>query len=107
MDWSQLSTMIWLRWHLTRNQWSRRGQLNAALTIIAVASGIAIGAAGGVGGVLVGVFALAKAEAPVMLVVWDVIVGSFLFFWMIGIVSEIQRSETFDISRLLHLPICL
>jgi len=107
MDWSQLGTMLWLRWRLTRNQWSRSGQLNAALTMIAVAIGIAIGAAGGLGGVLAGALALAKAPPRVVLVVWDVIVGAFLFFWMIGIVTEIQRSEMFDISRMLHLPICL
>lgn len=107
MDWSQLGTMIWLRWRLTRNQWSRSGQLNAALTMIAVAIGTAIGAAGGLGGVLAGAFALAKAPPRVMLVVWDVIVGAFLFFWMIGIVTEIQRSEMIDITRMLHLPISL
>ena len=107
MDWSQLGTMIWLRWRLTRNQWSRGGQLNAALTMIVVAVGIAIGAGGGLGGVLAGALALAKAPPHVMLVVWDVIVGGFLFFWMIGIVTEIQRSEMIDISRILHLPICL
>ena len=76
MDWSQLGTMLWLRWRLTRNQWSRSGQLNAALTMIAVAIGTAIGAAGGLGGVLAGAFALAKAPPRVMLVVWDVIVGA-------------------------------
>jgi hypothetical protein len=42
-----------------------------------------------------------------MLAVWDGIVAAFLFFWMIGIVTEIQRSETIDISRMLHLPISL
>ena len=107
MDWSQLRTIIWLRWRLSRNQWSRGGKLNAVLTMIVVVIGLVIGFAGGIGGVLAGTFALAKTSPPVMLAVWDVIIGIFLFFWMIGIVTEIQRAETIDISRMLHLPISL
>jgi hypothetical protein len=107
MDWSQLGTILWLRWRLSRNQWSRGGKLNALLTMIGVVIGLAIGASGGLVGVLVGTFALAKAPSPVMLLVWDGIVVAFLFFWMIGIITEIQRSETIDIGRMLHLPVSL
>jgi ABC-2 type transport system permease protein len=107
MNWSQLRTIIWLRWRLSRNQWSRGGKINAILTIIITFIGLGIGFVGAVAGLLAGIFALSKAPPPVMLVVWDFIVGMFLFFWLAGIVSEIQRSETIDISRLLHLPISL
>jgi ABC-2 type transport system permease protein len=107
MNWSQLRTILWLRWRLTRNQWSRGGQLNAVLTMIVFVIGLVVAVAGGFGGVLAGAFALAKARPTVMLVVWDLIVGLFLFLWLAGIVSEIQRAETIDISRLLHLPISL
>jgi len=107
MNWSQLRTIIWLRWRLTRNQWSRGGKLNAVLTIIIAVIGLALGFAGCIAGLLAGTFALAKASPPVMLIVWDLIVGVFLFLWLAGVVSEIQRSETIDISRMLHLPISL
>ena len=107
MDWSQLRTIIWLRWRLTRNQWSRGGKLNAVLTIIVAVIGLALGFAGGIAGLLAGTFALSKASPTVMLLVWDLIVVAFLFFWMIGVVSELQRSEMIDVSRLLHLPISL
>jgi len=107
MDWSQLRTILWLRGRLMRNQWSRSGKLNAVLTMIAVAIGYVIAVAGAFGGVLAGAFALAKASPLVILVVWDLIVGAFLFFWMIGVVTELQRSETIDISRMLHLPVSL
>lgn len=107
MNWSQFRTIIWLRWRLTRNQWSRAGKLNAVLTIIITVMGLGLCAVGGVAGLLAGAFALSKAPPPVMLVVWDLIFGVFLFMWLAGIVSEIQRSETIDISRLLHLPISL
>ncbi|MGB2862494.1 MAG: hypothetical protein WBC05_04140 [Sedimentisphaerales bacterium] len=107
MNWSQLRTIIWLRWRLTRNQWSRGGQLNAVLTIIVSVLGLALGFAGGIAGLLAGTFALSKASPTVMLLVWDLIVVAFLFFWMVGVVGELQRSEMIDVSRLLHLPISL
>jgi ABC-2 type transport system permease protein len=107
MNWSQFRTIIWLRWRLSRNQWSRGGKLNAILTIVIFFIGLGIGFLGGVVGLLSGIFALSKAPPPVMLVVWDLIFVVFLFMWLAGIVSEIQRSETIDISRLLHLPISL
>ncbi len=107
MNWSQLGTILWLRWRLSRNQWSRGGALNAFLTMIAVGVGFAIGAAGGLAGVLAGALALAKAPPQVMLIVWDAIVVAFLFFWTIGVVTELQRSETISIGRMLHLPVSL
>jgi ABC-2 type transport system permease protein len=107
MNWSQFRTIIWLRWRLSRNQWSRGGKLNAILTIVIFFIGLGIGFLGGVVGLLSGIFALSKASPPIMLVIWDLIFGVFLFMWLAGIVSEIQRSETIDISRLLHLPISL
>ncbi len=107
MNWSQLHTIIWLRWRLTRNQWSRGGQLNAVLTIIVAMIGLALGFAGGIAGVLFGFFVLAEKSPMKLLVAMDVFAGLFLMAWMIGLVSEIQRSETIDIGRMLHLPISL
>jgi ABC-2 type transport system permease protein len=107
MNWSQFRTIIWLRWRLSRNQWSRGGNLNAIFTIIIFFIGLGIGFIGGIAGLLLGILALSKAPPPVMLIVWDLIFGLFLFLWLAGIISEIQRSETIDISRLLHLPISL
>ncbi|MCP4260912.1 MAG: hypothetical protein GY774_25890 [Planctomycetes bacterium] len=107
MDWSQLRTIIWLRWRLSRNQWSRGGQLNAVLMMIIAVAVLALGFASGIAGVLVGFFVLVEASPQKLLLAWDVFIGAFIFVWMVGMVSEIQRSETIDISRLLHLPISL
>jgi ABC-2 type transport system permease protein len=107
MHWSQLHTILWLRWRLTRNQWSRAGGLNAVITLIAAIAGLIIAAVGGIVGLLVGMFPLAKGPPLGLLAIWDIVVGFFLFFWLIGIVSEIQRSETIEIGKLLHLPISL
>jgi len=107
MDWEQLRTIVWLRKRIIRNQWSRAGALSAVLTVIVVWAGFVVGVAGGLGGVLAGIFALADKPPAVMLVVWDLLVAAFLFFWMIGLINELQRSEMIDIGRLMHLPVSL
>jgi ABC-2 type transport system permease protein len=107
MNWSQLRTIIWLRWRLSRNQWSRGGTLNAVLTLIIAIIGLGLSLVGSLAGLVGGSLLLSKVPPPVMLVVWDLTFGVFLFMWLAGIVSEIQRSETIDISRLMHLPVSL
>ena len=39
--------------------------------------------------------------------IWLGATAAFLFFWLIGLVSELQRSETIDLQRLMHLPVAL
>lgn len=107
MDGSQLYTILWLRWRLSRNQWSRGGLFNLVLTTIIAVALLVMGIVSGIAGVLVGFFVLAEASPLKLLVAMDVFAGLFLMAWMIGLVSEIQRSETIDISRMLHLPILL
>jgi hypothetical protein len=107
MNWSQLRTIIWLRWRLSRNQWSRGGTLNAVLTLIIAVIGLGLSLVGSLAGLVCGVLLLSKVPPPVMLIVWDLTFGVFLLMWLGGVVSEIQRSETIDISRLLHLPVSL
>ncbi len=107
MDWNQLKTILWLRWRISRNQWSRSGRFSAIITMILIFAGLAVSVIGGITGVLIGALAMAKAEPVSMLFIWDIISVVFLFIWMIGLISEIQRSETIDIGRMLHLPVFL
>src|SRR5258706_2141081 len=39
--------------------------------------------------------------------VWFGVTVAFLFFWMIGLLAELHRSETIDLQRLMHLPVAL
>lgn len=41
------------------------------------------------------------------MLLWDFLIGMFLIFWILGIVREIQRAESLDIRKLLHLPVSL
>ena len=107
MNGSQLRTVLWLRWRLTRNQWTRGSPVNAAITVGFAVLGLVASAAGAVGGILVGTLSLADVSPQVMVWAWDGVIGVFLFVWLLGLVAEIQRSETIDLSRLLHLPVSL
>jgi len=107
MDVSQLRTILWLRWRLSRNQWSRGGLFNAVVMMIITVALSVLGMVSGIAGVLVGFLVFAEASPLKLLLVWDVLSGLFLFVWMIGLVSDIQRSETIDIGRMLHLPVSL
>jgi ABC-2 type transport system permease protein len=107
VNWDQLRTLLWLRWRLARNQWGRGGQLNAVITMVVAVIGLAAGLVGGVGGIVGGALALARVSPMTVMFVWDGLIVLFLFFWMMGLVSELQRSEMIDLSRLLHLPVSL
>jgi len=107
MRWDQWRTILWLRWRLTRNQWSRFGAINEAAGIVLILF-LAAGIGGACfGGLLLGLALPTKLSPMVLLFVWDGIVLMFLFFWSIGLLTELQRSESLDLTRLMHLPISL
>ena len=107
MNREHFRAFVWLRWRLRVNQFRKGGALNLIFfAIIAVCSVIsAIGLA--ITGFFVGWLALPKADAHVRLFVWDGIVLAILFFWMIGLLAELQRSESLSLDKFLHLPVSL
>jgi len=107
VNWSQLKTILWLRWRLTRNQWTRSQGLAAVLAAILAASALVLGGACFVGGLLAGIFGLAQAKPVAVWGVWLGVTLGFLFFWLIGLLQELQRSESIDLQRLMHLPVGL
>lgn len=107
MDGHQLGTLLWLRWRLTRNQWRRGGQVNAVIMMVATWIGLSFGVVGGIAGILGGIFGLTKSPPWGIMLAWDGLVAVFSFLWLLGIVTELQRSEMIDLGRLLHLPVSL
>jgi len=107
VDRNQLKTILWLRWRLTRNQWKRSGGLGEALAVVIGIGICLLSAAGLFGGFLVGFFALGKARPDIVMVVWFGLTAAFCFVWTIGLINELQRSETIDLQRLMHLPVAL
>jgi hypothetical protein len=107
VNWDQLKTILWLRWRLTRNQWTRSKGIGAVVTAIIALTLCTLGAAGFVGALLGGIFGLGQAKPVVVWGVWLGVTLAFLFFWMVGLLQEIQRSESIDLQRLMHLPVAL
>jgi hypothetical protein len=108
MNWSQLKTILWLRWRLTRNQWARGGGLGAVIAVLAGLGTIVIGVVCFAGAAVLGaVFGQTQAAPNVIMGIWLGLTAAFLAFWMIGLLAELQRSETIDLQRLMHLPVGL
>jgi ABC-2 type transport system permease protein len=107
VNFEQLKTILWLRWRLTRNQWTRSRGLGAVITGLVALITVVFGVMSFGGGLLGGLFGLREAKPVLILGVWFGVTAGFLFFWLIGLVNEIQRSESIDLQRLMHLPVAL
>ncbi len=105
MNIPHLKAFLWLRWRLLVNQWRRGGRLNAALMIIIVFGAAATAIPLFAGCLWLGLQAIPKAEPILLLAAWDILIVAFLFFWSIGLLSELQRSEPLALSKFLHLPV--
>jgi len=107
VNWDQLQTILWLRWRLARNQWMRSKGLGAVIAGIIAVGACVMGGVSFAVALLVGIYGLGESKAVVLWEVWCGVTVAFLFFWMIGLLQEIQRSETIDLQRLMHLPVAL
>jgi ABC-2 type transport system permease protein len=108
MNREQLKTILWLRWRLMCNQWRRHGGLGAVLAIFIGAGAVMLGTMSFTGGLIGAMFGLGKEASPqIIMFVWLGVTVLFLFFWMIGLLTELQRSETIDLQKLMHLPVAL
>jgi hypothetical protein len=105
VNWQQLQALLWLRWRLMANQWRRAGTLNFILMTIVTVSLVAMAVPLFIGSVVGGVFAFPRIEPLHLLFVWDGLVVGFLFVWMIGLVTELQRTEPLSLLKFLHLPV--
>jgi hypothetical protein len=105
MNREHLRAFLWLRWRLRVNQFRKAGTFNAILFFAFV--GLVTMAAVGllVAGFFVGLLALPRASPAVRLIVWDGVIVAFLFFWSIGLMTDLQRSEGLAIDKVLHLPV--
>jgi hypothetical protein len=107
MNWEQLKTILWLRWRLTRNQWARSGGLGAVIALIVGLGALLLGLVSFIAAFFGGLFGLGEVKPLAVMGVWLGLTAAFLFFWMIGLINELQRSETIDLQRLMHLPVAL
>ncbi|HUA66876.1 MAG TPA: hypothetical protein VME24_13600 [Alphaproteobacteria bacterium] len=107
MNWQQIKTIFWLRWRLICNQSRRDRGVGMVVSILIGVAACTVATASFAGGFLGGFFGLAKASPVAIWLTWFVITIVFLFFWLLGLVTELQRSETIDLQKLMHLPVAL
>jgi ABC-2 type transport system permease protein len=107
MNRQHLKTFLWLRWRLAVNQIKRAGAANFVILMILIFIGGMIAISMFFIALIVGLFTLREAPPFIVMTVWDGIVLVFLFFWMMGLLVELQRSELLSMDRFLHLPVSL
>ena len=104
MNWNQLKALVWLRWRLFMVQF-RKMSIWIKILLGFIAVSMLLTAVGGSIFAFVGTIYLMPEDQPwVALLAIDGLVGIFLFAWLAGFVSELQRDEPLSIEKLLHLP---
>ncbi|HZY86485.1 MAG TPA: hypothetical protein VFE78_16750, partial [Gemmataceae bacterium] len=104
-----LQAFLWLRWRLLANQLRKGGVVSAVFLAILAAGVVVLAALLFVGSFLLGLLLLSddRIEPAVLMLVWDGLVVGFLFCWMIGLLTALQRSEVLSLDKFLHLPVSL
>jgi hypothetical protein len=105
VNWRHFQAIVWLRWRLLRNQWRRAGALNAVLMMVVALAALLTAIPLFIGSYVLGMYAIPKATPVQLMYVWDGVIVAFLFFWGIGLITELQRTEPLALSKLMHLPI--
>lgn len=107
MNRSQLKAMLWMRWRIMVNTMRRAGKLNNALFGVLLGIGALVSLASFVLSLLVGLEELEGTAPMTLMYVWLGISLGFSFFWMLGLLTELQRSDSMSFKNLLHLPVSL
>jgi ABC-2 type transport system permease protein len=106
-NWQHLKAFVWLRWRLLANGWRRGGQVNYVITMVFAVCALVAALPLFVGGCLAGLFLLGKLSPVHLLYVWDGLCVAFVFLSCVGLLTELQRTESLSLSKFLHLPVSL
>lgn len=107
MNRSQLNTMLWMRRRILVNRIRRSGKLSNVVFAGLIVLGVLAAIASFVLAFWFGVEELQDSSPGVIMAVWLGISLLFAFFWFLGLLTELQRSDSMSFKNLLHLPISL
>ncbi|MBL8817887.1 MAG: hypothetical protein JNL58_17820 [Planctomyces sp.] len=107
MSFEQFKAILQLRWKISRNQWKRAGKINFVLMMILLVTCLAVAVASFFVAAISGYFAAPVLTPARLMLLWDAVVVAFLFFWGLGVVTELQRSQLISLENFLHLPVTL
>jgi hypothetical protein len=105
VNWEHLSAFCWLKWRLRMNQWRRAGLASEILRGALTGAALLLAVSLGIGGFLLGRDREPWQLPAVTLFVWDGLLVAFVFFWLIGVMTELQRAEALPLRKFLHLPV--
>jgi hypothetical protein len=103
--WQHFRAFVWLRWRLAVNQWRRGGAFNAVLMIVIAVAALVTMIPLFIGSFALGAYLIPQADPVYLMWAWDVLIIVFLFFWFIGLITELQRTEPLSLSKFMHLPV--
>lgn len=107
MNWDHLQAVLWLRWRILVNRVRRGGKMGNAvfgfLLFLAVCASIGCF----VLALVLGLATLKDATPFPLMAVWAGLALGFLFLWTIGLLTDLQRSDSMSFKHLLHLPVSL
>jgi hypothetical protein len=104
---SQLQAMLWMRRRILVNRLRRASRLSNVMLALLLVVCVVIAVGLFLLAFLVGMAELGAAEPKHVLWAWLGLALTFLFFWMTGLMMELQRSDSMSFRNLLHLPIPL
>jgi hypothetical protein len=102
-----LRAFFWLHWRLRVNQFKRGGTANFVILLVLAAGAVLLACLLFVLFLYLGLHVWGEVPAPVLMYIWDGLVLGYLFFWLIGLLTDLQRAEALSLEKFLHLPVSL
>ena len=107
MNGIHLRAILWLRWRILVNRIKKaKGVGNLLLALLALL-GVAVATLSFLGSIMIGVEVLEQGKPIPVMVMWIVPTLGFTFFWIVGLLTDLQRSDAMSLKNLLHLPVSL
>jgi ABC-2 type transport system permease protein len=104
---NQLRAMLWMRLRILINRLKRTGKLGKTLLGILLVLSVAIAVGLFILAFFWGISEMGSVKSEHILWLWLGLALGFSFFWLIGLMTELQRSDGMSFKNLLHLPISL
>lgn len=105
MNGRHLSAFIWLRWRLLVNGWRRAGLANFVVTMFLAVAAVVAAVPIFAGAIFTGYSLLRDVQPKHLLFLFDGLALAFVFAWSVGLLTELQRTETLSLARFMHLPV--
>ncbi|MFM7741511.1 MAG: hypothetical protein ACKO9H_19090 [Planctomycetota bacterium] len=105
MNLGHLRTMLWLRWRLAANQINKLTLISRVLLWLVVGGAFLMGVSSFISIIGWSGWFLPREWGIALLLVWDGVILVFLSSWMLGVLTDLQRTEPLSMDKFLHLPV--